>query len=409
MALVNEHFLKLPNNYLFSDIAKKVNAFKVSHPKTDLIRLGIGDVTRPLPQASIEAMHKAVDELANKETFHGYGPEQGYDFLIDAVIRNDYAPRGVYLEPGEVFISDGAKSDTGNIGDILRHDNSIGVTDPIYPVYIDSNVMCGRAGILEDGRWSNVVYLPCLSENNFVPEIPDRRIDILYLCYPNNPTGTVISKAELKKWVNYALENDTLILYDAAYEAYIQDPDIPHSIYEIKGAKKVAIEFRSFSKTAGFTGVRCGYTVVPKELTAATLEGERIPRNRMWNRRQCTKFNGTSYITQRGAEAIYTPEGKKQVKAIIQYYMANARIMKEALESTGFKVFGGENAPYLWVKAPGEVSSWKFFEQMLYEANVVGTPGVGFGPSGEGYIRLTAFGERADCEEAMKRIRKWLL
>ena len=409
MALVNEHFLKLPNNYLFSDIAKKVNAFKVSHPKTDLIRLGIGDVTRPLPQASIEAMHKAVDELASKETFHGYGPEQGYDFLIDAVIRNDYAPRGVYLEPGEVFISDGAKSDTGNIGDILRHDNSIGVTDPIYPVYIDSNVMCGRAGILEDGRWSNVVYLPCLSENNFVPEIPDRRIDILYLCYPNNPTGTVISKAELKKWVNYALENDTLILYDAAYEAYIQDPDIPHSIYEIKGAKKVAIEFRSFSKTAGFTGVRCGYTVVPKELTAATLEGERIPLNRMWNRRQCTKFNGTYYITQRGAEAIYTPEGKKQVKAIIQYYMANARIMKEALESTGLKVFGGENAPYLWVKAPGEVSSWKFFEQMLYEANVVGTPGVGFGPSGEGYIRLTAFGERADCEEAMKRIRKWLL
>lgn len=409
MALVNEHFLKLPNNYLFSDIAKKVNAFKVSHPKTDLIRLGIGDVTRPLPQASIEAMHKAVDELANKETFHGYGPEQGYDFLIDAVIRNDYAPRGVYLEPGEVFISDGAKSDTGNIGDILRHDNSIGVTDPIYPVYIDSNVMCGRAGILEDGRWSNVVYLPCLSENNFVPEIPDRRIDILYLCYPNNPTGTVISKAELKKWVNYALENDTLILYDAAYEAYIQDPDIPHSIYEIKGAKKVAIEFRSFSKAAGFTGVRCGYTVVPKELTAATLEGERIPLNRMWNRRQCTKFNGTSYITQRGAEAIYTPEGKKQVKAIIQYYMANARIMKEALESTGLKVFGGENAPYLWVKTPGEVNSWKFFEQMLYEANVVGTPGVGFGPSGEGYIRLTAFGERADCEEAMKRIRKWLL
>ena len=409
MALVNEHFLKLPNNYLFSDIAKKVNAFKVSHPKTDLIRLGIGDVTRPLPQASIEAMHKAVDELANKETFHGYGPEQGYDFLIDAVIRNDYAPRGVYLEPGEVFISDGAKSDTGNIGDILRHDNSIGVTDPIYPVYIDSNVMCGRAGILEDGRWSNVVYLPCLSENNFVPEIPDRRIDILYLCYPNNPTGTVISKAELKKWVNYALENDTLILYDAAYEAYIQDPDIPHSIYEIKGAKKVAIEFRSFSKTAGFTGVRCGYTVVPKELTAATLEGERIPLNRMWNRRQCTKFNGTSYITQRGAEAIYTPEGKKQVKAIIQYYMANARLMKEALESTGLKVFGGENAPYLWVKTPGEVNSWKFFEQMLYEANVVGTPGVGFGPSGEGYIRLTAFGERADCEEAMKRIRKWLL
>ena len=256
MALVNEHFLKLPNNYLFSDIAKKVNAFKVSHPQKDLIRLGIGDVTQPLPQASIEAMHKAVDELASKETFRGYGPEQGYDFLIDAILKNDYASRGVHLESGEIFVSDGAKSDTGNIGDILRHDNSIGVTDPIYPVYIDSNVMCGRAGVLENGRWSNVVYLPCLSENNFIPAIPDRRIDILYLCYPNNPTGTVISKAELKKWVNYALENDTLILYDAAYEAYIQAPDIPHSIYEIKGAKKVAIEFRSFSKTAGFTGVR---------------------------------------------------------------------------------------------------------------------------------------------------------
>ena len=409
MALVNEHFLKLPNNYLFSDIAKKVNAFKVSHPKTDIIRLGIGDVTRPLPKASIEAMHKAVDELAHQETFHGYGPEQGYDFLIEAIIKNDFTPRGVHLEPGEVFISDGAKSDTGNIGDILRHDNSIGVTDPIYPVYIDSNVMCGRAGALEDGKWSNVVYLPCLSENNFIPEIPDRRIDILYLCYPNNPTGTVISKAELKKWVNYALENDTLILYDAAYEAYIQNPDIPHSIYEIKGAKKVAIEFRSFSKTAGFTGVRCVYTVVPKELTAATLTGERIPLNRMWNRRQCTKFNGTSYITQRGAEAIFTPEGKEQVKATINYYMANARIMKEGLESTGLKVFGGEDAPYLWVKTPKGISSWKFFEQMLYEANVVGTPGVGFGPGGEGYIRLTAFGKREDCEEAMKRIRKWIL
>ena len=409
MALVNEHFLKLPNNYLFSDIAKKVNAFKVSHPKTDIIRLGIGDVTRPLPKASIEAMHKAVDELAHQETFHGYGPEQGYDFLIEAIIKNDFTPRGVHLEPGEVFISDGAKSDTGNIGDILRHDNSIGVTDPIYPVYIDSNVMCGRAGALEDGKWSNVVYLPCLSENNFIPEIPDRRIDILYLCYPNNPTGTVISKAELKKWVNYALENDTLILYDAPYEAYIQNPDIPHSIYEIKGAKKVAIEFRSFSKTAGFTGVRCGYTVVPKELTAATLTGERIPLNRMWNRRQCTKFNGTSYITQRGAEAIFTPEGKEQVKATINYYMANARIMKEGLESTGLKVFGGEDAPYLWVKTPKGISSWKFFEQMLYEANVVGTPGVGFGPGGEGYIRLTAFGKREDCEEAMKRIRKWIL
>lgn len=408
MALVNEHFLKLPNNYLFSDIAKKVNTFKVTHPKSNIIRLGIGDVTEPLPKAVIEAMHKAVDEMDCKETFRGYGPEQGYDFLIETIIKNDYASRGIHLEPSEVFINDGAKSDTGNIGDILRHDNSIGVTDPIYPVYIDSNVMCGRAGVLEDGKWSNVVYIPCLKENNFIPQIPEKRIDIIYLCYPNNPTGTVISKNELKKWVNYALANDTLIMYDAAYEAYIQDPEIPHSIYEIKGAKKVAIEFRSFSKTAGFTGIRCGYTVVPKELTAGTLSGERIPLNRLWNRRQCTKFNGTSYITQRGAEAVYSPEGKEQVKNTINYYMTNAKIMREGLQSTGLSVYGGENAPYLWVKTPEGVSSWKFFEQMLYEANVVGTPGVGFGPSGEGYIRLTAFGDRANCEEAMRRLKTWL-
>jgi LL-diaminopimelate aminotransferase len=408
MALVNEHFLKLPNNYLFSDIAKKVNTFKVTHPKADIIRLGIGDVTQPLAPAVIEAMHKAVDEMADKSTFRGYGPEQGYDFLIETIIRNDYLSRGIHLDPNEVFINDGAKSDTGNIGDILRHDNSIGVTDPIYPVYIDSNVMCGRAGELEDGKWSNVVYIPCLRENNFVPQIPDKRIDIVYLCYPNNPTGTVISKDELKKWVNYALANDTLIMYDAAYEAYIQDPNIPHSIYEIKGAKKVAIEFRSFSKTAGFTGVRCGYTVVPKELTAGTLAGERVALNHLWNRRQCTKFNGTSYITQRGAEAVYSPEGKEQVKQVINYYMTNAKIMREGLKEIGLEVYGGENAPYLWVKTPDNTSSWKFFEQMLYEANVVGTPGVGFGPSGEGYIRLTAFGERANCEEAMKRLRNWL-
>ena len=408
MALVNEHFLKLPNNYLFADIAKKVNMFKTTHPKERVIRLGIGDVTQPLPKACVEAMHRAVDEMACRETFRGYGPEQGYDFLIDAIIKNDYAPRKVRLDPSEVFINDGAKSDTGNIGDILRHDNSIGVGDPIYPVYIDSNVMCGRAGTLEDGRWSNVVYMPCDSRNGFVPTIPDRRIDIIYLCFPNNPTGAVISKPELKKWVDYALDNDTLIMYDAAYEAYISSPEIPHSIYEISGARKVAIEFRSFSKTAGFTGVRCGYTVVPKELTAATLTGERIGLNRLWNRRQCTKFNGTSYITQRGAEAVYSPEGKAQVRELINYYMTNAAIMREGLSRAGLEVFGGEHAPYLWVKTPGGVSSWRFFEQMLYETAVVGTPGVGFGPSGEGYIRLTAFGERADCEEAMHRLRKWL-
>ncbi|MDR0744900.1 MAG: LL-diaminopimelate aminotransferase [Mediterranea sp.] len=408
MALVNEHFLKLPGSYLFSDIAKKVNTFKVTHPKQDIIRLGIGDVTQPLAAACIEAMYKAVDEMTRKETFRGYGPDQGYDFLIEAIIKNDYALRGIQLNNAEVFISDGAKSDTGNIGDILRHDNSVGVTDPIYPVYIDSNVMCGRAGVLEDGQWSNVMYIPCTGENHFIPQIPDKRIDILYLCYPNNPTGTTLSKQELKKWVDYALENDTLILFDAAYEAYIQDPEIPHSIYEIKGAKKCAIEFRSFSKTAGFTGIRCGYTVVPKELTGATLTGERISLNQLWNRRQSTKFNGASYITQRAAEAIYSPEGKEQIKKTISYYMGNAKIMKEGLESTGLKVYGGENAPYLWVKTPKGISSWRFFEQMLYEARVVGTPGVGFGPSGEGYIRLTAFGEHSDCVEAMKRIKTWL-
>lgn len=408
MALVNENFLKLPGSYLFSDIAKKVNTFKVTHPKQDVIRLGIGDVTQPLPPAVIKAMHNAVEEMASKSTFRGYGPEQGYNFLIETIIKNDYASRGISLEPSEVFINDGAKSDTGNIGDILRHDNSVGITDPVYPVYIDSNVMAGRAGDLIDGKWSNLVYIPCLSENNFIPLIPDRRIDMLYLCYPNNPTGTTLTKEELKKWVNYALENDTLILYDAAYEAYIQEPDVPHSIYEIKGAKKVAIEFRSFSKTAGFTGVRCGYTVVPKELNAITLDGEQVSLNKLWNRRQCTKFNGTSYITQRAAEAIYTPEGKEQIKEIINYYMTNAKIMKEGIESTGLKVFGGVNAPYLWVKTPNGMPSWKFFEQLLYEANIVGTPGVGFGPSGEGYIRLTAFGAREDCVEAMRRLKNWI-
>ena len=409
MALVNEHFLKLPGSYLFSDIAKKVNSFKITHPKQSLIRLGIGDVTRPLPPVCIEAMHKAVEEMASEKTFHGYGPEQGYDFLIEAIIKNDYLPRGIHLSANEVFVNDGAKSDTGNIGDILRHDNSVGVTDPIYPVYIDSNVMCGRAGILqEDGKWSNITYLPCTAENHFIPAIPDKRIDIIYLCYPNNPTGTTLTKEELKKWVDYALANDTLILFDAAYEAFIQEENVPHSIYEIKGAKRCAIEFRSFSKTAGFTGVRCGYTIVPKELTAATLTGERVPLGKLWNRRQCTKFNGASYITQRAAEAIYTPEGQTQIRATIDYYMENARTMKQGLEATGLKVFGGVNAPYIWLKTPDRISSWKFFEQMLYEANVVGTPGVGFGPSGEGDIRLTAFGSHEDCHEAMKRIRQWL-
>ena len=409
MALINEHYLKLSKNYLFADIAKKVNAFKVSHPKSDVISLGIGDVTRPLCPAVIEAMHKAGDDMSATARFHGYAPEQGYLFLREAIVKHDFLSRGIHLDPSEIFVNDGAKSDTGNIGELVRWDNSIGVTDPIYPVYIDSNVMCGRAGSQTDGKWSNVTYMPCSEDNGFVPQIPDHRVDIIYLCYPNNPTGTVISKEELKKWVNYALKNDTLIFYDAAYEAYIQDDDIPHSIYEIKGAKKVAIEFHSYSKTAGFTGVRCGYTVVPKELTAVTLDGkQRVPLNPMWDRRQCTKFNGTSYISQRAAEAIYTPEGKQQVRETIQYYMDNARMMRDTLMRLGLKVYGGENAPYLWVKTPDGTDSWKFFEQMLYGAQVVCTPGVGFGPSGEGFVRLTSFGNHEDCERALSRISTWM-
>lgn len=404
MAHVNENFLKLPGSYLFSDIAKKVKAYQESHPDKRLIRLGIGDVTRPLPQASIEAMHRAVDEMENKSTFHGYGPEQGYDFLIDTIIKNDFEPRGIELSSSEVFISDGAKSDTGNIGDILGLDNKVAVTDPVYPVYVDSNVMGGRAGQLNGKQWSDITYMPCTAENNFIPSIPSNRIDVIYLCYPNNPTGTTLTKAELKKWVDYALSHDALILFDAAYEAYIREDDIPHSIFEIEGAKRCAIEFRSFSKTAGFTGVRCGYTVIPKEVTATTATGERITLNALWNRRQCTKFNGTSYITQRGAEAIYSKEGKQQVRETIDYYMENARIMREGLTAAGIQVFGGKNAPYLWVKTPEGFTSWQFFDHLLNEANIVSTPGVGFGPSGEGYLRLTAFGQREDCIEAIQRI-----
>lgn len=409
MALVNEHLLRLLDNYLFTDITRKVNSFKVTHPKAEVIHLGIGDVTRPIPAACREAMCKAVNDLGKAETFHGYGPEQGYDFLIEAILKHDYASRGVSLSASEIFISDGAKTDTGNLGDILRHDNSIGVTDPIYPAYIDSNVSSGRAGYIDEwGKWSNVVYIPCRMENNFIPPIPEQRIDIIYLCFPNNPTGAVLTKNELKNWVNYAIKNDALIIFDAAYEAYIRQPDIPHSIYEIKGAKKVAIEIRSFSKTAGFTGVRCGYTVIPKEVTAATLNGERISLNKLWLRRQTTKFNGASYISQRGAEAVYTPQGQEEVKTMIDYYMENTRLMKKALGGTGLKVFGGENAPYLWVKAPDGMSSWKFFDKLLYDAQVVSTPGIGFGPSGEGYVRLTAFNDRRQCEEGIKRICHYL-
>jgi LL-diaminopimelate aminotransferase len=362
-------------------------------------------------------MRRAAEEMGTAEGFHGYGPEQGYDFLREAILKNDFLSRGIHLDIDEIFVNDGAKSDTGNIQELIRWDNSIGVTDPIYPVYIDSNVMIGRAGTEENGKWSNVVYMPCTAENGFVPQIPDQRVDVIYLCYPNNPTGMVISKQELRKWVNYALKNDAIIFYDAAYQAYIQDDEIPHSIYEIRGARRCAIEFHSYSKTAGFTGVRCGYTVVPKELTASTLTGERIALNPLWYRRQCTKFNGTSYISQRAAEAIYTPEGKEQVKATIDYYMQNAKLMLSTLRRLGFEVYGGENAPYIWMRTPDSyqedvdgmapTSSWKFFENLLYGANVVCTPGVGFGPAGEGYVRFTAFGSHEKTEEALMRIEKW--
>lgn len=409
MASVNEYFLRLPGSYLFSDIAKRVSAYQAANPERKLIRLGIGDVTRPLPPACIQAMHQAVEELASADTFHGYGPEQGYSFLAEAIIRHDYASRGIDLTPSEVFISDGAKSDTGNIGELLSQDCNMGVTDPVYPVYVDSNIMSGRAGTIDaEGRCSRITYLPCTAENGFIPQLPEHRVELIYLCYPNNPTGTTLTHEQLKKWVDYALENDALIIFDAAYEAYIQENNVPHSIYEIEEARKVAIEIRSFSKTAGFTGVRCGYTIVPREVTATTADGRRIPLNPLWLRRQCTKFNGASYITQRGAAAIYTPEGQQQIRETIRYYMENARILRENLQQAGLEVYGGVNAPYIWLKTPDNMDSWKFFETLLQEVNLVSTPGVGFGPSGEGYLRLTAFGRREDCTEAMRRIRDWM-
>ena len=409
MSQINEHFLKLPGAYLFAEIAQRVKAYKTKNPEADVISLGIGDVTQPLIPAVIEALHNATDEMANASTFKGYGPERGYEFLRNAIVENDFRTRGINIDPDEVFINDGAKSDTGNFQELLSVNTRIAVTDPIYPVYIDSNIIGGRTGLLgKDGRWSNVVYMPCTAENNFVPEIPQEHVDVIYLCYPNNPTGTTLTYNELRKWVDYALENDAIILYDAAYEAYIQNKDIPHSIYEIENARKVAVEFHSFSKTAGFTGIRCGYTIVPKEVTAASQTGERVSLNPIWNRRQSTKFNGTSYLSQRAAEAIYTPEGHKQIQETINYYMSNAKQMHDTLKDLGLKIYGGEDAPYLWVSTPNGLTSWQFFEQMLNDANVVCTPGVGFGPSGEGYIRLTAFGQHEQTKMALDRISKWL-
>lgn len=398
MSLLNEHFLNLPENYLFSDIAAKVKAFKLQHPEARVVSLGIGDVTRPLPAAAIDAMHRAVDEMGRPETFRGYGPEQGYDFLREAIVRTDFKPRGISLDLDEVFVSDGAKSDCGNIGDLFSATCRVGVTDPVYPVYVDSNVMGGR---------SDISCFPVTADNHFVPALPSGRVDLIYLCYPNNPTGTVLTKEQLKLWVDYALEQGAVLLFDAAYEAYIRQPGIPHSIYEIEGARRVAVELRSFSKTAGFTGVRCGYTVVPKELTLTAGDGRQVGLNALWNRRQCTKFNGVSYITQRAAEAIYTPQGQAEIRATVDYYMNNAAFMKQALVSLGYSVYGGDNAPYLWLRVPQGETSWSFFDRLLHELAIVTTPGVGFGAGGEGYVRLTAFGRREDCQEAMGRIAAW--
>ncbi|MBK5719740.1 LL-diaminopimelate aminotransferase [Dysgonomonas sp. Marseille-P4677] len=407
MAYINENYTKLPGSYLFSDIARKVNEFKIAHPEANVIRLGIGDVTKPLPNASIEAMHKAVDEMANSSTFRGYGPEQGYDFLVNTIVENDYKKHGLNISIDEVFVSDGSKSDTGNIGDILGLDNIVAITDPVYPVYVDTNVMAGRAGELQaNGKWNKIVYLPCTAENDFVPALPTEKVDIIYLCYPNNPTGTTLTKNQLKIWVDYALKNNALILFDSAYEAFITENDVPHSIYEIEGAKEVAIEFRSFSKTAGFTGTRCAYTVVPKELMGYTKTREKVSLNKLWNRRHTTKFNGVPYIIQRAAEACYSIEGKQQVKNTIDYYLNNAKIIREGLSNQGLKVYGGVNSPYIWVKTPKGMTSWGFFDYLLSDLNIVGTPGVGFGPSGEGYLRLTAFGTLENTEEAVSRLKR---
>ncbi len=407
MININENFLNLQDSYLFSTIAKKVAEFQKNNPDKKVIKLGIGDVTRPIVPAVLDAMHKAVDELGKGETFRGYGPEQGYEFLREKIVQNDYAKRGVTILPDEIFVSDGAKCDCGNIGDILGIDNTVAITDPVYPVYLDTNVMAGRSGNYntESGVYENIIYIPATAENNFIPQFPKKVPDMIYLCFPNNPTGTTLSKDELKKWVDYAKENKSLILFDSAYEAFISEENVPHTIYEIEGAREVAIEFRSFSKTAGFTGVRCAYTVVPKELKGYTKDGKEIALNPLWNRRHGTKFNGVSYPVQRAAEAVYTDEGQKQIKENISYYMNNAKIIKEGLKEAGYTVYGGINAPYIWLKVPEGLTSWEFFDKLLKEANVVGTPGVGFGPSGEGYFRLTAFGTKENTTEAIERIK----
>lgn len=404
MVKVNENFEKMQASYLFSSIAKKVAEYQKNNPDKKIIKLGIGDVTRGLPRVCVDAMKDAAEELAQADTFRGYGPEQGYDFLREAIVKNEYKDLGIEID--EIFVSDGAKCDCGNIVDLFSKDNKVAITDPVYPVYLDTNVMAGRTGKYVDGKYENVIYMPVTEENEFIPELPTEVPDMIYLCFPNNPTGTVLTKEQLKTWVDYAKENKSIILFDSAYSAFITEDNIPKSIYEVEGAKDVAIEFKSFSKTAGFTGVRCAYAVVPKTVFAYDEKGEKISLNELWNRRQCTKFNGVPYITQRGAEAIYTEQGQKEIKENIEYYRENAKIILEGLKEAGIKAYGGVNSPYVWLKVPNDMKSWEFFDKLLEESNVVGTPGAGFGPSGEGYFRLTAFGTKENTIEAMERIKK---
>ena len=409
MARINDSYLKLQAGYLFPEIGRRVSEFTSANPEAQVIRLGIGDVTKPLVPAVLKAFHDGVDDMAKGDSFHGYGPEQGYSWLIDTIIDKAYKPLGVSLKTSEMFISDGSKCDCANILDIFDIGNTVAIGDPVYPVYNDTNVMVGRTGEADaDGYYENIVYMPYTADNNFSPAFPKEQVDLIYLCFPNNPTGTVATREQLKGWVDYALKNDAVILYDAAYEAFITEADIPHSIYEIEGAKQCAIEFRSFSKTAGFTGVRCGLTIVPEELLGNTAKGEKYSLNKLWNRRQCTKFNGVSYPVQKAAQAVYSDEGWAQVKEVISYYMENARIIREGLTDAGIDCYGGVNAPYIWLKTPQGMTSWDFFDKLLNECHVVGTPGSGFGAAGEGYFRLSAFGDRANVETAVERIRgKW--
>jgi LL-diaminopimelate aminotransferase len=409
MAFLNEHYLKLKAGYLFPEISRRVAEFCAENPEAAkrLIRCGIGDVTEPLPPAVIQALHEAADEMARRETFHGYGPEQGYEFLRRTIAQNEYRDRGMDVADDEIFVSDGSKCDCGNILDILGHQNRIALMDPVYPVYVDTNVMAGHTGPADDtGAYSGLVYLPCTPQNQFVPELPRERVDLVYLCYPNNPTGAVIERAQLARWVNYALAHQAIILYDAAYEAYITEPGIPRSIFEVPGARECAIEFRSFSKHGGFTGTRCAFTVVPKSLLASTSDGRRSALHPLWNRRMSTKFNGVSYLVQRAAAALYTPEGKAQVRSLIQHYMGNARLLRQGAAAAGLAVYGGVNAPYIWAQLPAGLSSWQAFDRILHEANVVVTPGSGFGGHGEGYMRISAFNSRANAEEVARRLQK---